>query len=94
MDTEPTLSRMEEHIAYAGFGHLVGEGGMSPGRIPYREKTGWLDERGYDRTADRGCRDFFLRCFSALDNERQSYMSDKMESDRASRPTPKGGRKR
>jgi len=81
MDTEPSLLRWEEQFAFGGFRDLVGEGGMSPGRVPFREQTAWLDERGYHRQADRACRDFFLRCWSALDGERQKYMSEKLDKD-------------
>jgi hypothetical protein len=92
MDSEPILLRMEEQIAYNGFQDLVGEGGMSPGRVTHREKQSWLDERGYDRQSDRGCRRFFFRCFAALDGERQEYLGEKLEKDRPAKPVK--GRRR
>lgn len=82
MDDEPGLPRLEERIAYNIFRQLVGQGGMSPGRVPRREMHAELDARGYDREADRASRYFLLHCWSAIDGERMDYLGTKLEESR------------
>ncbi len=81
VDDEPGLYYPEVRFAYNAFQDLVGEGGMSPGRLTYRERVAWLDDHGYDRVEDYAARKFLHDCWSALDAERQRYLSDKIERD-------------
>lgn len=78
MDGEPGIYFPETRCAFNAFQDLVGEGGMSPGRVTYRERCFWLDAEGYDRQSDRGCRQFFHMMWIAIDDERQKYIGEKI----------------